>query len=86
MVYVWLVDTGVWIETDMGEEELMTFGGHIRLAGAVVVILSFFLKNMALNFLGLMIMAIGVTIQVDSLERRVAALEPKEKDNDETEA
>ena len=61
----------------------MTFGGHIRLAGAVVVILSFFLKSMPLNLVGLMIMAIGVTVQVDSLERRVAALEPKEDEREE---
>lgn len=60
----------------------MTFGQHIRLAGAVVVIVAFFMHSLMLNLLGLVVMAIGVTVQVDALERRVAALEPKE-DEDE---
>lgn len=63
----------------------MTLGGHIRLAGSVVVIVAFFTHSLVLNLLGLCIMAIGVTVQVDGLEKRVMALEPKEND-DETEA
>jgi len=64
----------------------MTFGQHIRLAGATVVIVSFFMNNLLLNFIGLIIMAIGVTVQVDSLERRIAALELKGRSDDKTEA
>lgn len=61
----------------------MTFGGQIRLAGAVVAIIGAVSNTVILSALGLCIMAIGVTVQVDSLERRVAALEPKEDTNEE---
>lgn len=61
----------------------MTFGGQVRLAGAVVVIVAFFTNTIALTFLGLCIMAVGATWQIDALEKRVAALEPKEDTNEE---
>jgi len=61
----------------------MTFGGQVRLAGAVVVIIGALANVIVLNLVGLCIMAIGVTIQVDKLEKRVAELEPKENTNDE---
>lgn len=61
----------------------MTFGGQVRLAGAITVILSAMFHTAILTFVGIAIMAIGATWQIDGLERRVAALEPKEKDDDE---
>lgn len=60
----------------------MTFGRHIRLAGAVVIIVAAFTNIMLLTMIGLCVMAIGAIVQIDSLEKRVAALEPKE-DTDE---
>ena len=61
----------------------MTFGQHVRLAGAVVCIIAFFASSLLLNFIGLIVMAIGVVLHIDNLEKRVAALEPKEKDDEE---
>lgn len=61
----------------------MTFGGHIRLAGAVAVIVAAFTNIMPLTLIGLCVMAIGTIWQIDSLERRVAALEPKEDTHEE---
>lgn len=55
----------------------MTFGKHIRVAGSVVIIVAFFMHSLILNLVGLAIMAIGGLWQVDSLERRVEALEAK---------
>lgn len=53
----------------------MTFGGHIRMAGAVTTIIGVLIGNLLINILGLMIMAVGVTVQVDTLEKRVSELE-----------
>ena len=57
----------------------MTFGGHIRLAGAVVSIIGAVTNTVILSVVGLCIMAIGAAWQIDALERRVAELEPKEQ-------
>ena len=61
----------------------MTFGGQVRLAGAVVVIIGALANIVVLNLVGLCIMGIGTVWQIDALERRVVALEPKENTNDE---
>lgn len=64
----------------------MTFGGQIRLAGAVVSIIGAITNIVVLSLVGLMVMAIGAIWQIDTLERRVNALESKGNSNDETEA
>lgn len=64
----------------------MTFGAQLRMAGSVIVIASFFMDNRLLvNLIGLTVVALGTVLSVDMLERRIAALEPKEEnDNEET--
>lgn len=61
----------------------MTIGQHIRLAGAVTCIIAVLLNNLLLNFLGLMIIAVGVVVHIDQLEKRVQALETKGVDDEE---
>lgn len=56
----------------------MTFGAQIRLAGAIVVIIGALTNVIVLNLVGLCIMGIGAVWQIDTLEKRVAALESKE--------
>lgn len=61
----------------------MTFGGHIRLAGAVVSIIGALMNILVLSLTGVMIMALGAIWQIDSLEKRVSALEPKGDDDEQ---
>ena len=61
----------------------MSIWQHIRLSGAVVIILAAFLNNIMLTFIGLMIQFVGVIGSVSSLEARVAALESKGVNNEE---
>lgn len=61
----------------------MTLGQHIRLAGAVTCIVAALLNNLLLNFLGLMVVAIGMVVHIDNLERRLQALESKGATDDE---
>lgn len=55
----------------------MTLGKHIRLAGAIACIVGAITNTLILNLIGLLVMFIGVVVQVDNLDRRIAALEPK---------
>lgn len=61
----------------------MTFGAQVRFAGAVVCIVGAFASSATLSLIGLTIIAVGSMWQIDSLERRVQALEPKEKNDEE---
>jgi hypothetical protein len=61
----------------------MTFGAQVRLAGSVIVLAGFAMHNMLANFIGLAVMALGATIQIDNLERRVKELEPKGDDDEQ---
>lgn len=49
----------------------MSIWQHIRLAGAVVIIIAAFVNNLMLTLLGLMIQFVGVIGSVSSLEQRV---------------
>lgn len=85
VVYVWFVIASKRIEID-DWEEFMTFGKQVRLAGAVTCIIAAVTNTIVLNLIGLLAMFIGVVIQVDNLEQRLIALEPKGDNDDETEA
>lgn len=61
----------------------MTFGKQVRLAGALICIIGAVTNTLVLNIIGLFAMFIGVVIQVDNLEQRIEALEPKEKEDEE---
>lgn len=59
----------------------MTFGQHMRLAGAVVAIVGAVTHLMVLSFIGLCVMACGAILQIDNLEARVKSLEPEKEDD-----
>lgn len=61
----------------------MNFWNHVRAAGAVTVIIAYFLNNLLLNLIGLMIIAVGVVGHVSNLEERVKALENKGVNDEE---
>lgn len=58
----------------------MTFWTHVRTAGAVMIIAGAFSSVLALTFIGLAIIFLGLVGGTASLERRMEALE-KEKDD-----
>lgn len=58
----------------------MTFGKQVRLAGAVVCIVSAVTNTTILSLIGLFVVFLGVILQVDNLERRIEDLEPKGED------
>ena len=61
----------------------MTIWQHIRLAGAVAIIIAAFINNIMLTFIGLMIQFVGVIGSVSNLEQRVTALESKGANDEE---
>lgn len=60
----------------------MRFGKQIRLAGAVVCIIGAVSNTLILTLIGLLSMASGVVLQVDNLDARLEALEPKQEEDD----
>lgn len=58
----------------------MTFGQHMRLAGAVVAIVGALTNLVILSVIGLCVMACGAVLQIDNLEARVKALEGDKHD------
>lgn len=59
----------------------MTFGGHVRLAGAIVAIIGAILSMPMLSLVGFALVAVGAIWQIDGLERRMAEIEAKLAEN-----
>lgn len=62
----------------------MNIWEHVKLAGAVLCIIAAFMNSLLLNFVGLMIAALGVMGHVNQLEYRLKLLELKGEKDEET--
>lgn len=54
---------------------------HIRLAGAVIVIVAFFINSFPLTLLGLTVQYVGTIAGLDRVERLIEKLLPTEEEN-----
>ena len=64
----------------------MSFGQHIRFAGAIMTIIGTLSNTGLVTFLGFMIIAIGIVVHLDNIEHRMRILEEKNEKTETTES